>query len=114
MSASPNPMTESHLPRAASFTLARSLATWSMCRNAVTGAHSLVSLSIITAMPMPQLGWHPQESWPHSALFGDLFVAAREADGLEAEEADLLGIVEGKFNNSAHLLVVNPVHNGGD
>ena len=61
-------MTESHLPRAASFTLARSLATWSMCRNAVTGADSLVSLSIITAMPMPQLGWHPQESWPHSAV----------------------------------------------
>ncbi len=19
-------------------------------------------------MPMPQLGWHPQESWPHSAF----------------------------------------------
>ena len=67
-SARPKPMTESHLPRAASLTLARSLATWSMLRKAVTGAASLVSLSIIMAMPMPQLGWQPQESWPHSAL----------------------------------------------
>ena len=37
-------------------------------RKAVTGAASLVSLSIMSAMPMPQLGWHPQESWPHSAV----------------------------------------------
>ena len=36
-------------------------------RNAVTGTASLVSLSTIIAMPMPQLGWQPQESWPHSA-----------------------------------------------
>ena len=36
-------------------------------RNAVTGTASLVSLSIMTAMPTPQFGWQPQESWPQSA-----------------------------------------------
>ena len=59
-------MTESTLPRAASFTLAMSLARRSALRNAVTGTASLVSLSIISAMPMPQFGWQPQESWPQS------------------------------------------------
>ena len=34
----------------------------------MTGTASLVSLSIITAMPMPQLGWQPQVSWPQSAV----------------------------------------------
>src|SRR5215471_8888756 len=101
-----------------------------MWRKAVTCAASLVSLSIIMAMPMPQFGWHPQESWPHSAegpwirsaqsekvlgnaesallldvvrhvrerialceaaLVADVLVAAGEADGLEREEANLLG-----------------------
>ena len=33
----------------------------------MTGTASLVSLSIITAMPMPQFGWQPQLSWPQSA-----------------------------------------------
>src|SRR5471030_375540 len=60
------PTRESHLPRAASFTLATSLARRSAFRKAVTGARSLVSLSTITAMPTPQLGWQPQLSWPHS------------------------------------------------
>ena len=32
----------------------------------MTGTASFVSLSIITAMPMPQFGWQPQVSWPHS------------------------------------------------
>src|SRR5256885_4634288 len=36
--------------------------------NAVTGTASLVSLSTITAMPTPQLGWQPQLSWPHCAF----------------------------------------------
>ena len=45
---------------------ATSLASWSASRKAVTGTASLVSLSIISAMPMPQLGWQPQESWPQS------------------------------------------------
>ena len=34
----------------------------------MTGTCSLVSLSHMTAIPMPQFGWQPQLSWPHSAL----------------------------------------------
>ena len=34
----------------------------------MTGTYSLVSLSHITAMPMPQFGWQPQLSWPQSAF----------------------------------------------
>ena len=34
----------------------------------MTGRNSLVSLSIMTAMPIPQLGWQPQLSWPQSAV----------------------------------------------
>ena len=49
-------MMESHLPRAASLTRATSLARRSALRNAVTGTASLVSLSIMSAMPMPQFG----------------------------------------------------------
>ena len=61
------PTIESHLPRAASLMRATSLASWSAFRNAVTGAASLVSLSTITAMPTPQLGWQPQLNWPQVA-----------------------------------------------
>ncbi len=49
-----------------------------------------------------------------AALVGDVFVAAGEADRLEAEEADLLGIVEGELDDAAHLLVVDAVDDGGD
>jgi hypothetical protein len=63
-------------PREASFTCARSLASRSALRNAVTGTASLVSLSIITAMPMPQFGWQPQVTLPHS-LSGALTVSAQ-------------------------------------
>src|ERR1035437_10617653 len=61
------PTTDSHFPRAASLTRATSLAQRSALRNAVTGTLSLVSLSTITAMPVPQLGWQPQLNWPQSA-----------------------------------------------
>src|SRR5271157_3022545 len=61
------PTTESHLPRAASLMRATSRASWSAFRNAVTGADSFVSLSTITAIPTPQLGWQPQLNWPQSA-----------------------------------------------
>src|ERR1035438_2529913 len=61
------PTTDSHLPRAASLMRATSLAQRSALRNAVTGTLSLVSLSTITAIPVPQLGWQPQLSWPQSA-----------------------------------------------
>ena len=50
----------------------------------------------------------------HAALVGDVFVAAGEADRLEAEEADLLGIVERELDDAAHLLVVDAVDDGGD
>src|SRR5579871_3925826 len=58
------PMIEGHLPRAASLTRATSLASWSQFQNDVTGLASLVSLSTITAMPTPQLGWQPQLNCP--------------------------------------------------
>ena len=32
----------------------------------MTGTASFVSLSIMTAMPMPQFGWQPQVRLPHS------------------------------------------------
>jgi len=35
-----------------------------MLRNSGTGRISLVSLSIMTAVPTPQFGWQPQETWP--------------------------------------------------
>ncbi len=60
------PAIDIHLPRAASFTFAMSFAMVSPLRNAVTGTASLVSLSIMTAMPTPQLGWQPQLSEPQS------------------------------------------------
>ncbi len=49
-----------------------------------------------------------------TALVGDVFVAAREADRLEREEADLLRVVEGELNNAAHLLVVDAIDDRGD
>ena len=61
------PNIDSHLPRAASLTRAMSFASWVPLRNAVTGTASLVSLSTIIAMPMPQFGWQPHDRWPHSA-----------------------------------------------
>ena len=65
-SASVMPITDSHLPRAASLMRATSWAQRSAFRKAVTGTFSFVSLSTITAMPVPQLGWHPQLNWPQS------------------------------------------------
>ena len=49
-----------------------------------------------------------------AALVGDVLVAAGEADRLEAEEADLLGVVERELDDAAHLLVVDAVDDGGD
>src|SRR5438876_321676 len=61
------PAMDSHLPRAASLTRATSFASWPAFRNAVTGTFSLVSLSTMTAIPTPQLGWQPQLNWPQPA-----------------------------------------------
>ena len=44
-----------------------------------------------------------------ASLVADVFVAARKADRLEAEEADLPGIVERELDDAAHLLVVDAV-----
>ncbi len=49
-----------------------------------------------------------------TALVGDVFVAAGKADRLEAEEADLLGVVERELDDAADLLVVDAVDDGGD
>src|SRR5580704_8162798 len=56
---------ENLLPRAASVIAATSLVNCCAFRKRGTGAHSLVSLLIIKAVPTPQLGWQPQDSEPH-------------------------------------------------
>src|SRR5271155_1493661 len=56
---------EKFLPRAASVMADTSLVSWTASRKRGTGAHSLVSLLIMIAVPTPQLGWQPQESEPH-------------------------------------------------
>src|SRR6516164_8861818 len=56
---------EKVLPRAASVIAVTSLVSCWASRNRGTGAHSLVSLLIMIAVPTPQFGWHPQESEPH-------------------------------------------------
>src|SRR5271156_2795265 len=56
---------EKFLPRAASVIAVTSLVSDGALRNRGTGAHSFVSLLIISAVPTPQFGWHPQESEPH-------------------------------------------------
>src|ERR1700685_2206070 len=58
---------EKFLPRAASVIAATSFVNCCASRKRGTGAHSLVFLLIITAVPTPQFGWHPQESEPHCA-----------------------------------------------
>src|SRR6266568_6053447 len=56
---------EKFLLRPASVIFCMSLTKPGMLRNSGTGAHSLVSLLIMSAVPTPQLGWQPQESEPH-------------------------------------------------
>src|SRR5262252_10655578 len=56
---------EKFLPRAASVIAVTSLVSCVALRKRGTGAHSLVSLLIISAVPTPQFGWQPQESEPH-------------------------------------------------
>src|SRR6266581_931713 len=53
------------LPRAASVMAVTSLTSCGASRKRGTGAHSLVSLLIINAVPTPQFGWQPQDSAPH-------------------------------------------------
>src|SRR5438067_13918685 len=56
---------EKVLPRAASVIAVTALLSCSASRKRGTGAHSLVSLLIMSAVPTPQFGWQPQESEPH-------------------------------------------------
>src|SRR5271157_4223647 len=56
---------EKFLPRAASVMAVTSLVRFCASRKRGTGAHSLVSLLIMIAVPTPQFGWQPQESEPH-------------------------------------------------
>src|SRR5271166_4196911 len=53
-------------------------------RNSGTGAHSLVSLLIISAVPTPQFGWHPQLTMPHCAS-GPLTKSAKSANAPNIE-----------------------------
>src|SRR5258706_1111505 len=52
------------LPGAASVIAVTSFVSCSASRKRGTGAHSFVSLLIISAVPTPQFGWQPQESEP--------------------------------------------------
>src|ERR1700683_3833555 len=56
---------ENFFPRAASVMAFTSFTSCGVSRKRGTGAHSLVSLLIITAVPTPQFGWQPQLSEPH-------------------------------------------------
>src|SRR5215469_3526422 len=56
---------ENVLPRAASVIAVTSFVSCVALRKRGTGAHSFVSLLIISAVPTPQFGWQPQESDPH-------------------------------------------------
>src|SRR5713226_7382599 len=56
---------EKPLPRAASVMAVTSLTSRGAFKKRGTGAHSLVSLLIMIAVPTPQFGWQPQESAPH-------------------------------------------------
>src|SRR6202030_877823 len=56
---------EKPLPRAASVMAVTSAVNCCASRKRGTGAHSLVSLLIISAVPTPHFGWQPQESEPH-------------------------------------------------
>src|SRR5271155_4953953 len=56
---------EKVLPRAASVMSVTSLVSCTAFKKRGTGAHSLVSLLIISAVPTPQFGWQPHESEPH-------------------------------------------------
>ena len=56
---------ENHLPRAASVIFWISCIRLGIFRNCGTGAHSLVSLLTINAVPTPQFGWQPQLTIPH-------------------------------------------------
>ena len=60
-------MFENHLPRPESVICCMSVTRPGMFRNCGTGANSLVSLLIITAVPTPQFGWQPQLTCPQSA-----------------------------------------------
>src|SRR5208283_4464120 len=58
---------ENFFPRAASVMDETSFTSCGAFRKREMGAHSLVSLWIIIAVPTPQFGWQPQESAPHCA-----------------------------------------------
>ena len=56
---------ENVLLRAASVMAVTSLTSCGTLRKRGTGAHSFVSLLIISAVPTPQFGWQPQDNEPH-------------------------------------------------
>jgi hypothetical protein len=58
---------EKFLLRLASVTFLVSSTSCGTLRNSGTGAHSFVSLLIISPVPTPQFGWQPQLTVPHCA-----------------------------------------------
>src|SRR5215470_14249141 len=56
---------EKLFPRAASVIAVTSLVSCCASRKRGTGAHSLVSLLTISAVPTPQLGWQPHDKDLH-------------------------------------------------
>src|ERR1700722_17836211 len=101
-------MMESHLPRAASLMRATSLARRSALMNAVTGAASLVSLSIMSAMEIPQFGWQPQEIRPVDEV-GPIGEGGHERNGEPVAcglaEAGLIFDVVGEMREGVALRV---------
>src|SRR5262245_19393287 len=57
---------ENHFPRPESVIFCMSDTSPGIFRNCGTGANSLVSLLIISAVPTPQFGWQPQLTCPQS------------------------------------------------
>src|SRR6266516_3941176 len=56
---------EKAFPRAASVIAVTSFTSCGPSMHRGTGAHSLVTLLIMIAVPTPQFGWQPQETAPH-------------------------------------------------
>src|SRR5258708_36555803 len=75
---------EKFLLRAASVMAVTSFVKFCASRKRGTGAHSLVSLLIMMAVPTPQFGWQPQESEPHWDSL-PLAMSAKPAKGLLKE-----------------------------
>ena len=80
-------MFENHLPRFVSVMCCMSVTRPWMFRNCGTGAISFVSLLTITAVPTPQFGWQPHETWPQS-FSGPWTTSAKSANAPISESGN--------------------------